>query len=80
MSRSEMVELATKVFNIDGSDDEIDAALFRLKSMVPHGNISDLIFYPDAERTPEQIVDEALRREKEYAARATHNDIRPDAQ
>ncbi len=70
MTRSEMIDAARKVFAMDGTEDEINVLVYNLKLSAPHSKISDMIFYPDVERDAEQVVDEALRREKEYAERA----------
>ena len=74
MNRAEMLDLVTKVFNVNGDDDQLDAAVSRLKSAFPNAKISDMIFYPDTKRNPEQIVDEALRREAEYVAHGEKTD------
>lgn len=47
----------------------MDYILDELEIAFPHAAIIDLIFYPDIERLPEQVVDEALRREAEWAAK-----------
>jgi hypothetical protein len=44
--------------------DELEAAL-------PNSDISDLIFHDFRGLTPEQVVDEAMRREAEYARNTT---------
>lgn len=68
MTRSEMIDAVKRVFDMEESEEEIDVLVSRLKSEVPHAKISDMIFWPDVERTPEQIVDEALRRQRTYGA------------
>lgn len=68
MNRSEMIGAVKRLFVSDCSEEELDLLLGNLVKTTPHAGISDMIFYPDEERTPEQIVDEALRREREYAA------------
>ena len=37
--------------------------MFELETFAPHSDLSNIIFYGDKERTPEEIVDEALLRE-----------------
>ncbi len=66
MTRSEMVRAVERLFVADGSEADLYELRQQLTMVVPHANISDLIYYPDQERTEEQIVDEALRREQEY--------------
>ena len=66
MTRSEMVRAVERLSVADGNEAELHELRQQLKMVLPHANISDLIYYPDQERTEEQIVDEALRREQEY--------------
>ena len=46
----------------------ITPLLDRLYSALPHARISDLIFNNPTVLTPEQVVDEAFKREAEHAA------------
>lgn len=68
MNRSDMIALVERLAAADGTEEELDGILDQLVNSAPNSMISDLIYYPDAERDPEQIVDEALRREEEHAA------------
>ena len=69
MTPEEMVA-AIKTLQIGARDErERDALLEALSVSVPHAMISDLIYYPDKQRSPEEIVAEALRREGEWQAR-----------
>lgn len=43
---------------------ERDAWIGRLDALVPQANISDLYFWGECERTDEEVVDEAVRRQK----------------
>src|SRR3712207_2455984 len=45
------------------SEDESIAMIEELDRLVPHANISDLIFWGEKERTDEEVVEEALFRE-----------------
>lgn len=45
-------------------ESELDATIDWLVKMVPHAWISDLMHSGDRERTPEEIVEEALIRER----------------
>ena len=68
MTRQDMIDAVERLFYADGSEDELHILRQKLKEIVPHGNISDLIFYPEVELTAEQTVDEALWREAEHVA------------
>jgi 2-oxo-4-hydroxy-4-carboxy--5-ureidoimidazoline (OHCU) decarboxylase len=46
------------------SEGERDAAVLNLKRIAPHARLSDLIYYPERDRTREEIADEALLREQ----------------
>jgi hypothetical protein len=51
-----------------GTTEEEDVALANhLRQELPHSKIIDLIFQDMRNLTPEQVVDEALRREADYA-------------
>ena len=69
MTRAEMLEAVGRLFVANGTEEELDQLLNELVRAAPHSGISDLIYYPDQERNEEQIVDEALRREQDYAAK-----------
>ncbi len=60
MNRIELIEVVTKIMECDGSEAEINSLVEILKQNVSHPNISDLIFWPETELTPEQVVDKAL--------------------
>jgi len=60
LSRQKLIELVENIVNADGSEEEIDDWITMVDENVPHPNISDLIFYPDEELTPEEIVDKAM--------------------
>ena len=62
MNRTEMIQAVRKLMTGDCSDHELDSLPLELDRLAPGSRITDLIFYPDKERTPEQIVDEALAR------------------
>ena len=66
MTRAEMIEAVNSLLQVQGSEEEQSDTLFRLKECLPGAMISDLIFYPECERTTEEIVDEALRRVKAH--------------
>lgn len=69
MTRLEILDMVKRVVISEESEEVIDALVLQLRAAVPHAKIGDIIFYSDLELTPEQIVDEALRREQDYAAK-----------
>jgi hypothetical protein len=71
ITKTELVELARRVMEVDGKENEIDYWLELLAANIPDPRISDLIFWPgeyfadgdnSREFTPEQVIDTAVRR------------------
>lgn len=60
LTKEELVQLVRKIANCEGTEEEIEEWMDILEENVPHPEISDLIFYPDEEMTPEEIVEKAL--------------------
>jgi len=60
MTRDELVELVSKIMRLEETGKVLDEWVWQLKQNVPHPRVSDMIFWPDRERTAEEIVDEAL--------------------
>lgn len=61
MDRSEMINLVRMIMNCEGTEEEIDEWLMKLKESVSYPDVSDLIFYPEGDTvTPESIVDKIL--------------------
>jgi len=63
--REELVRLVRVLMSAEGTEDEQDAVLSRLRAQVPHPRVSDLIYWPqsegfDQELSAEEIVDLAL--------------------
>lgn len=70
MTKSEILSVVNSIY-FGSTDTEIVTPLLeRLRNELPHSGISDLIFWNPVELTPEQVVDEAMRREAEYARKA----------
>ncbi|WP_157218712.1 hypothetical protein [Flavisphingomonas formosensis] len=44
-------------------EQELDALINQLDELVPHANVSDLLFWGEREKTPDEVFDEAIRRE-----------------
>lgn len=60
LTRDQLIELVKKIVQAEGTEEEIDLLIETLEANVPHPEVSDLIFYPEEEMTPEEIVDKAL--------------------
>jgi len=60
LSKKELVELVDKIMQGEGTEEEIDEMINLLEKNVPHPEVSHLIFWPEKELTPEEIVEEAL--------------------
>lgn len=62
MTRDELIALVQRVYNGEGHTEEGNCLVDQLDDAIPNGEVSDLIFRPKQPMTPEQVVDEALRR------------------
>jgi Colicin immunity protein / pyocin immunity protein len=60
LNKEQAIELVEKIINCVGTEAEIDEWIDTLSKHVPHPHISDLIFHPDRERTPTEIIDMAF--------------------
>lgn len=62
MTRDELILLVKKIYEVDGTEAEIDNYLKILDVNVPHPKPIDLIYYPPENKsyTPEEVVDIAL--------------------
>ena len=60
LDKAQLVELVQKIGSSEGTEADIQAWLMLVESNVPHPAVSDLLFYPDKEMTPEEIVEVAL--------------------
>jgi len=72
MMRNELLETVRSIYFGPARNDLITPMLDKLEEALPHSAISDLIFWNPVELTPEQVVDEATRREAEYARNCNH--------
>jgi hypothetical protein len=66
LTREEVLQSVIKLYADDGEEGDDIALVNRLREQIPHSKISDLIFHDFRGLTPEQVVDEAMRRETEY--------------
>ncbi|MBY0563047.1 MAG: hypothetical protein K2P58_02575 [Hyphomonadaceae bacterium] len=48
----------------DLSEQQVSSMMSDLRLFAPHSDLSDIIFYGERNRTPEEIVNEALLRER----------------
>lgn len=71
MTRDELIEIGTKIYNAEGTEKEIDLLSELFDKNVPHPNGSNLFFYPenynarkdnlkDYNPTVEEVVDRCL--------------------
>lgn len=61
MTRTELVELVTRIMRGGGTEEDQESWIALLEANVPHPCVTDLIFYPEGpEPTPEEVVDVAL--------------------
>jgi hypothetical protein len=67
MTRDEILSLVQSIYTGSADDVIVSRLLDKLEVALPHGDICDLIFQDMRNLTPEQVVDEAIRREADYA-------------
>ena len=70
MNRDDILDTVRSIYFGPPRNDVITPLLEKLRESLPHSAISDLIFWNPVELTPEQVVDEAMRREAEYVRKA----------
>ena len=73
LNREDILQAVIKLYAGDGVEEEDIAMVNRLRQELPHSKISDLIFHDFRGLTPEQVVDEAFRREADYARKINQN-------
>jgi hypothetical protein len=69
MTRDELVELVGRIMRLEAKGTVLDGWVQQLIRSVPHPRVCDMIFWPDKERTAEEIVDEALAFKSEKTSR-----------
>jgi len=67
MTREELLKGVRTLERQQISEQERDRLILALTGVMPHACISDLIFYPERERSSEEIIDEAFLRERLWA-------------
>ncbi|OIB04696.1 hypothetical protein AK95_13010 [Paenibacillus sp. LC231] len=60
LTKAQIVDLVTSLYNGEGSEKEVGEWIELLQRNVPHPDISNLIFWPEKDLTPEEIVEKAL--------------------
>ena len=60
LSKEQLVELVTRIMKAEGTVDQQDLLLDQLEANILDPNVSDYIYWPDKEMTPEEIVEKAL--------------------
>ena len=70
MTRDDALSAVREIFFGKTDNSVVSGFLDKLEEALPHSDISDLIFHNFQGFTPEQVVDEAFKREAEYAARS----------
>ena len=65
-----MLQAVIKLYAGNGKEEEDIEMVIRLRQQLPHSKIGGLISYDDRELTPEQVFDEAMWREAEFAGTA----------
>lgn len=69
MTRDEVLLIVRQIYSGPAENVIITPLLERLQKALPYSGDSDLIFHNPEELTPEQVVDEAMRRAAEHAAK-----------
>ena len=67
MTRDDVLSAVREIFFGKTDNSVVSGFLDKLEEALPHSDISDLIFHNFQGFTPEQVVDEAFKREANYA-------------
>jgi hypothetical protein len=68
MTRDDILAIVKATYFGPAQNEIVTPLREKLREALPHSAINDLIFWNPVELTPEQVVDEAMRREAEYAS------------
>ncbi|MFE5795047.1 bacteriocin immunity protein [Streptomyces sp. NPDC056503] len=61
LNREELIRLVEEIMHFEGSEEDEDLLVEKLKENVLHPRVMDLIFHPEhGEPTAEQVIDAAL--------------------
>ncbi len=72
MTGDELLEVVRSIYFGSTRPELVTPLREKLRGALPHSAINDLIFWNPVELAPEQVVDEAMRREAEYARNCNH--------
>ena len=67
MTRDDILSAVREIYFGKTDNSVVSGFLDKLEEALPHSDISDLIFHDFRGLTPEQVVDEAIKREADYA-------------
>ena len=73
MTQDDILSAVREIYIGNTDNAAVTILLDRLEEALPHSGISDLIFHDFRGLTPEQVVDEAFRREADYARKINQN-------
>ena len=68
MTRDDVLSAVREIFFGKTDNSVVSGVVDKLEEALPHSDISDLIFHNFQGFTPEQVVDEAFKREAAHAA------------
>jgi hypothetical protein len=67
MNRDDIIAIVREIYFGPTSEGVVTPLLEKLTEALPHSTVTDLIYWNPVELTPEQVVDEAMKQEAEYA-------------
>lgn len=70
MTREDVLSAVREIFFGKTDNSVVSGFLDKLEEALPHSGISDLIFHNFRGLTPEQVVNEAFKREADHAAQS----------
>ena len=73
MTKNKTLSAAREIYFGITSSTAVTRLLDKLEEVLPHSDISDLIFHDFRGLTPEQVVDEAMQREADHARKASQS-------
>jgi hypothetical protein len=69
MTRDEILAVVKEIYLGPTQTELVTPLREKLREALPHSGINDLIFWNPVELTPEEVVEEAMRREAEYGSK-----------
>ncbi len=71
MAQNDILAAIREIYIGDADNAVVTPLLDKLEEVLPHSAISDLVFHDFRGLTPEQVMDEALRREADYVRKTS---------